>query len=191
MAALKAQLGTSSRHLPALGVSPGLLDTLIAIAGAPRALVVTSMPDTVLATFYNREDSIAVSSVIPGAPRHTPARSPDGRTRISPDWVIAHEFGHRYDYNRNHKPCKRWAPDVTLSPATNRYANENSQERFAEAFANAIDYLRYTSSIGGHDMQSVIDREWYVPGTFQVVQLLLRHPVYRRHPLARGSRHWQ
>lgn len=182
--ATSGQLGTSSPHLPALGVSPGLLDTLIAIAGAPRALEIVSMADTLLAMYHNTQDSIAVSTVVPASPRHKPGSRADARTRISPDWVISHEFGHRYDFHREHRPCRRWAPDVTRVTGANYYANTNRQERFAEAFANAIDYLRYTAVLGTHDIESLVQREYYVPGTFDVVRVLLRHRIYRGHPLS-------
>lgn len=178
------QLGTNSAHLPALGVSPGLLDTLIAIAGGPRSVTVATMPDTLLGSYYNREDSIVLSSIVPAAPRHSPAAAANSTTRISPDWVISHEFGHRYDFHRRHKPCRRRAKRTAQATAENFYANRSDQEGFAEAFANAIDYLRYTAALGRHDTGSIIQRELFVPGTFDVVQELLRHRIYRDHPLA-------
>lgn len=71
--------------------------------------------------------------------------------------------------------------------ADNDYANFSEDERFAGAFANAIDYIRFAGLEGWHSTHSLVLREWYVPGTFEMVRVLLRHPIYRRHPLNRGN----
>ncbi len=173
---------------PALGFSPGLLDTLIAIAGAPAAMIVTPIPHPYLGMYHALTDSIALSPILAWSPRHRPSERVDRDTRVAPDWVLAHEFGHRYDAMLRHRPCADWMVNANRISADNPYANQDAQERWAEAFANAIDYLRYTGKFKKHDMESLIQREWFVPGTFQVVRVLLQHPIYRRHPLARGER---
>lgn len=171
------------------GFSPGLIDTLTAIAGAPRAFAVTALEYPYLAKYYGPQDSIAMSTVITWAPRHVPAPRVDYRTRISPDWVLAHEFGHRYDARRcGRRPCRGMIAAAISVPGENGYANTSAQERFAEAFANAIDYLRYTGALGRHDTESLLQREWYVPGTFEIVKLLLEHRIYRKHPINTRTR---
>lgn len=172
------------------GFSPGLIDTLVAITGAPRAYVVTPLiQHPYLAKYYGPEDSIAMGTVITWAPRHTPAPRVGYETRISPDWVLSHEFGHRYDSKRcGKKRCRSSIAAAISGNAENDYANTDAQEHFAEAFANAIDYLRYAGALGRHDTESLLQREWYVPGTFQVVRMLLAHRIYRGHPLNKRTR---
>lgn len=162
------------------GFSPGLRDTLEAIAGRPRVLVIAPpLNPAFAATYSTLTDSITIDPWVLLEPRVVLGPAP---LRGTADFVLAHEFGHRYDYRRRH-PCRRMSRPLTLIMGGVWYANLNDEERFAEAFASAIEYIRYTGLLGRHDRVSVAVREWEVPGTLDLIVMLLRHPIYRDHPL--------
>lgn len=168
--------------------SPGFVDTLEAIAGKPRSIDVLPLPPGWLGAYFKVKDVIVISPVITmyAAP-HRPDSLATWETRMSPDWVISHEFGHRFDSRRSLLPSRVWIRESYAIRATCDYANAHPEERWAEAFANAVDFLRFSGSEPGHALvlRSLAQRESYVPGTSDVVAYLLRLRVFRAHPLNR------
>ncbi len=169
------------------GFSPGLIDTLTAIAGAPRAFVLLPLPEGWLGAYIIPADIIVISPEIAQLVPHRPDSIPTWHTRISPDWVLSHEFGHRFDRRRGFAPSRVWMRDAYRVWAASPYSNKDVGERWAEAFANAIDFLRFAATDPGRPAihRSLAARELFVPGTADVVDVLLRHRIYARHPLNR------
>ena len=187
-------------HRPATGIpiagnfgdntrfSPGVIDTLRAIAGKPHGVVVMQLPPNWLGAYIKPVDVIIIA---PEVARLFPAHRPDSAatwlTRMSPDWVLAHEFGHRLDRRRGHEPSRVWMRSAYKIAAQSEYANSDLEERWAEAFANAFDLLRYAATEPDRERvrRSMAQREAFIPGTGDVIAFLLRQPIYRAHPLNR------
>lgn len=176
--------------IPLTGFSPGFVDTLVRVAGAPRRLEVLPLPGNMIGAYSPKHDFIIIDTrTARWMPRHRPDSLATWLTRISPDWVLAHEFGHRFDARRGHLPSRQWMRGSYAVRATSDYANEDAGERWAEAFANATDFLRYAASEREHAavLRSLAARETFIPGTADVVAFLLEHRVYARHPLNRRA----
>lgn len=170
------------------GFSPGLIDTLEAIAGRPKGIEVAALPQNWLGGYVNPNDVILISPrVALFLPRHKPDSVATMRSRMSPDWVLSHEFGHRFDKRRGYMPSRVWMREHFLVIAGCDYANFDAGERWAEAFANAIDFLRFSAGEPSHPvvLRSLAQREVFVPGTAAVAAYLLRFRVFRDHPLNR------
>lgn len=73
--------------------------------------------------------------------------------------------------------------------AGNEYSRTNTQEYRASVIANAIQYLRDTAALppdARGEAQAAALRQSYeqdVPGTADVTDALIQHPIYARHPL--------
>lgn len=173
------------------GPSPGLADTLAAIAGMPRAVDVAPLPPDWLGSYSKENDIIKLSPLmVLYYPRHRPDSVVTWQTRTSPDWVLSHEFGHRFDKRRGYIPSRVWMREPYRTRAASPYANTHQEERWAEAFANAVDFLRYAAVEQRRDvvLRSLAQRETFIPGTSDVVEYLLRFGVFRSHPLNRRMR---
>lgn len=120
------------------------------------------------------------------------------------EWVLAHEYGHGYDYaNRGSNQRAKQGFEAAVDEnyytplylsndstekakrkAKNQYANEGRNERAAQVFANAVDFLRATSNMLPNEVARIRgEYEAEVPGTTAAVVDLLRKPIYSRHPL--------
>lgn len=173
------------------GFSPGFLDTLEAIAGRPKRLEVAHLPSHWLGAYVKPADAILISPfVVLYSARHTPDSVATRQTRNAPDWVLSHEFGHRFDKRRSYLPSRVWLRESYSTYALCEYANTDMGERWAEAFANAVDFLRYAGVERSRAavLRSRAQREAFVPGTSDVVDYLLRTRIFRDHPLNRRLR---
>lgn len=184
-------------------VSSPFADTLRAITGAPSVIrPVNDLPSDATANYRGlpgflpgqaQADTINLTpealerdSFVP-----TPAGMPRAGDGV-PQYVLAHEFGHRYDYEQRVRAAQNgngrgeWAIDSVRAaggmPSYGNYAARNRGEHAADAFANAVSYLRATDR--NPDGANISAAELAVPGTFAVVQRLLREPIYAKHPLA-------
>ncbi|MGK2933706.1 MAG: hypothetical protein ACSLFE_00475 [Gemmatimonadaceae bacterium] len=186
---LAAAPGTRAAAQGPTGFSPGLIDTLITIAGAPRGIHAVPLPANWLGAYVTPADVILILPEVAHFSRRVPDSLATWETRISPDWILAHEFGHRFDRRRGRMPSLLWMRDAYRIPGTCAYANAHPEERWAEAFANAIDFLRFAAVERRQPvvLRSLAAREVFVPGTSGVVEYLLRQRIYRRHPLNRSE----
>lgn len=117
-----------------------------------------------------------------------------------PDWILSHEMGHRFVdlvQKMNNRTKPDWQPTRVQSQAmrlvhdlvgagqrgvaTDSLAGEEGQY-FAQAFANAVDFLRNTGSAAQtpEARKFLAKREAAIPGTTHIVQFLLRTPFYGR-----------
>lgn len=140
------------------------------------------------------------NSPLGGAPLPSSAQ----RTAPQPEYVLAHELGHRSRIMAgmvNGGPggsAVRQEQDSTLAAADvsgrstadpHAYWPENAHEHQAEAFANGVQFLRATARERADPdtptrVQSLAATyERAVPGTQLMVQRLLQHPLYAHHPL--------
>lgn len=151
--------------------------------------------DTVFLYHLGMRDTGGVPSSVPGGNPHT---------STLPELVLAHEFGHRYasrglvdspDGEISNAPFERFKAAVASSPLQmppEQYGspkNGGAYEHFPEAFANAIDFLRTTAphhpdptlphAVSG----TLAQYEREVPGTKAMLDMLLKEPLYARHPL--------
>jgi len=172
------------------GFTPGFVDTLEAIAGRPKRLEIGSLPLHWLGSYDKSGDVIRINpALVQYGPRHRPDSIASSVSRNTPDWVLPHEYGHRFDKRRGFLPSKMWLRESFGIRGLCDYANTDRDERWAEAFANAVDFLRYAAvepSLAAV-LRSRAQREAYIPGTSDVVDYLLKFRVFREHPLNRRS----
>ena len=177
----------------------GLADTLYQATGrVPRKLDVATTPD--MAAFVSPIGSVHMS---PDRARYEHTVSALGN---DPSVTFAHEMGHRYTPPRDLPPLKTsepalWAMDprkadptywrdgqpTALSrslEAVDPYWRKNEDEARAQAFANAVAFLRETGQRVPEDVrQRLGEREAQTPGMGMIVRDLLSRDPYTAHPL--------
>lgn len=188
-----------------------LLDTLYSITGKPRKIAQQRVPprdgdsafQRAVAMYTPQSDSVSLapeafktegglSSV--NRPVGEPApRNPDDRD-FTPENTLAHELGHKMFSHAGYA----WDPVVQLGEQLSSvnakgnvpgYGGKNFKEHEAEAFANGVQFMRYTSQAKpGPDARRSLeglraDYEKAVPGTGYVIDYLLKQPIFARHPL--------
>lgn len=116
----------------------------------------------------------------------------EGESRLN---TIEHEAGHLFDVRgiepsvvqevKKHYP--QWAREGV------GYSRTNATEMFGDAFMNAVEYIRTAgSSMDGFSSRQSFDDNvggvyMIIPGTRQIVDYLLKQPVYRDHVLNRST----
>jgi hypothetical protein len=190
-------------------------DSLEQLAGAPSVYAYDAAPDA--AGEYRGHparaaqpgaDTVLLSPAALetrqlGSPPRTAAQQ-GGRQQ--PEFVLAHELGHR---NRDARSLAAGGADPVVAQQDSVFAAQaaqpprgtiasaywtaNPDEHYAEAFANGVSYLRATA--GNGDDPDVASRvqptaaryERAVPGTRQMTAALLADPLYDNHPLRRAT----
>lgn len=136
---------------------------------------------------------------------HPVGQAPDSdpaKYHRQPEYAFAHEMGHRReaaelaqgDFTLAHK--LQAVQDSVESDAFNHhrsdpvaYWNTNGAEHYAEAFANAVTFLRHTAAqradlgLPQRVAPLMAQADSVVPGTRLMIQKLLAHPLYAQHPL--------
>lgn len=179
-----------------------LLDTLFAITGKPRKIAQQPISPGAVGKYSMGRDSVSMSpNAFEGNLNQRPvgepaAREPDENFR-SPERILSHELGHRMFLGGDvplADPARVGMQRTrdSVEKAGGRlpgYSGTNPDEHEAEAFANAIQFLRYTSSAKpAPDTRKSLDglRSEYdksVPGTSYMIDYLLKQPVFAHHPL--------
>ena len=197
-------------------------DTLRAIAGAPLAYRYTDTANYDAAALYHSaarrrltEPPADTIEFFLGAfePTQNGVTLPPylvGRHR-NEEWILAHETGHRFAYGqaasaRHSRDYWHTLPGLidrvraerfgqerdSLVAIPNWYARASPTEHSAQAFANAVQYLRDTDRLpctttglaAAERLRLVYDHD--IPGTAETIDLLLGLPIYRRHMLNRA-----
>lgn len=123
------------------------------------------------------------------------------------DFVNAHEHGHQFDASfdasfltsnfwRTFYPNEGSRPTykVKYRKPEDAYSHNSASEHFAQAAANAFDFLRKTRELDlGNNPKTteiikafVDQRERDIPGTLMIVNYFLRQPIYKDHPLRKA-----
>lgn len=175
-------------------------DSLRAIAGSPLASVSMSGPNTVLGKIERLPGGAnsTLGGFGPAAGYYLP--TPDvvvtDRT-LSPsehDRVLAHEYAHHLASKQSPAVMAQF---LRVAPAANpgSYAATSPREHFADAFAEAVDFLRRTSRYANGDVtrpagqpdalatQIIRNEDTDNPGAAAIVRYLLTQPLYANHPL--------
>jgi hypothetical protein len=164
--------------------------------------VARGQPTTMGADTVTMSPALMDANALGQAPRP----SDEQRSATSPEYVLAHELGHRsrivaamVNGGSPTRSAVRREQDATFrdrqpDAPDGAYWAENAHEHHAEAFANAVQYLRATAGIRAHPDQlarvepTMSRYEQAVPGTAQMVTRLLQHPLYTNHPILRAMR---
>lgn len=165
-------------------------DTLRAIAGTPS---VTQLGNTgfrdAIGRYSGSPETADTLTLRPDAlNRDAWAETPPGMDRSGtrvPEYILAHEMGHRYDAAHKFNTPVDSVRAANGAP-TEGYASKGRGEHTAEAFANAIDFLRTTAQ--SRDGRSIADYERSVPGTVALVRSLLDLPIFAHHPINIANR---
>lgn len=185
-------------------------DSMFAITGRPRAMATSWNIDddpTVAGAYYPRADSLVLTSgafrgpgneynPLVGAPQR---REPYPDPVETPEGLFAHELAHRfmdrkgnaYDPEGQHAAVRLHFSLMNNfgSVPLHGYAATNSSEYEAQAFSNAVQFLRATAGDPTHpglvqqDQPLLARYDAKIPGTTKVVQYLLAQPLYAGHPL--------
>lgn len=144
-----------------------------------------------------------IVSITPGGVIGFGTASPAGYDRApgrDPEYTLAHEMGHRfeqkmrmqelggYDHRVPGIASARVFDSTVTSPKATGYAATSPKEHFADAFANAVDFLRITSKTGRGQTEATLrpaaaEYERRVAGTTPMIQALLAQPIYKNHPI--------
>lgn len=106
-------------------------------------------------------------------------------TRAQLRHVLAHELAHRWQRELPARVAAAWGAVPRITDPK-RYGHTDRTEQQAEAVAFAVHYLQTTAgtSIEAEAAAALLARyERFVPGTGLMVRELLRHAVYKEHPL--------
>lgn len=136
---------------------------------------------------------------------HPIGRAPDDdpqKYHRQPEYALAHEMGHRREaaelargdrsmVNRLNAVQDSVNSDAFMhgKPDPKTYWNQSGMEHYAEAFANAVTFLRRTAAQrAGVDLPRqteplLAQADSTVPGTRMMVQQLLGDSLYSNHPL--------
>lgn len=192
-------------------------DSLRTIAGTPANMMFQNRGQGVLGEYHGPrpiggggyagpaldQDSLFLTPELFNGQRT--GRAPDDdpkKYRRQPEYALAHEMGHRLEaaelaqgdrtmVNKlnavqdsvNSDAFTHGRPD----PAT--YWNQSGGEHFAEAFANAVTFLRHTAKeqadpgVSQRVAPLLSQADSVVPGTRLMIQQLLTNPLYAQHPL--------
>lgn len=141
----------------------------------------------------------------------------DAESRMNPRGVLLHEAGHGYweregqpttptfaSVNRKNperiaerdrltgrRPSLPQNAEQSAMSAINDYSagdtSEKGHEAYAQAFANAWDYLSTTAANPTDTPRQLLaEYERTAPGTGQLVMQLLREPLFEKHPFVAG-----
>lgn len=171
--------------------SPFVRDTL----GLPDGVAMIAEPygDEEFAQYLPKDKSIVVNTnrdpkLYPMAGA-TPADQPSERT------ILAHEIGHAYGPSAF--PSYPMIPSSKRKPFTPKtqreqdaanalsvYGQSNPEEGFAQAYTNATSFLSETAADTSGFRGRLGEYEGNTPGVGSIVRdLLMRKPVYGKHPL--------
>jgi hypothetical protein len=97
--------------------------------------------------------------------------------------TVMHEFGHIADFRKVY-------PQVEASIKEHTPAGESPAEHFADAYMEAIKFLQGPQSHDPRSAARIMERvlEANAPGSQQLVEALLAHPLYADHPLNKVRR---
>ena len=192
--------------------SSPFIDSLVALAGARPKMSVSRLPSTRDRGEYDpwrgelKISDFPLSFTKSGESRNnTPASQPSVRS------AIIHEMGHvasqkgKY-YTPKTGPSFKIAQKDTSSDMTPAekasvlnldpyYRNNNEEERYAQAFTNAFQFLQDSAKDPKMDWSGYLGKlEGNTPGTGAFVVRMLKEPIYKNHPLkqilAPEEKHW-
>lgn len=187
--------------------SPGAFaDSLHTLYGHPVQYVPLreDAPDSVLGETW-RSDGIGFMSLRPSAIAQS-LNTRDARASLGtptwdeqeePRWIVTHEYGHLDRGTPPRSPIARayWsaaAREISGGIARGEHRGDQRlrdvEEAYAEAYANAFDFLQTTAGAPKNRASvealrtALAQRDRDIPGTAGIVRRLLLHPLYGKHP---------